>query len=131
MKNRNLFTYNHARNINLTVPIYYLISLVSKVFVFSTFATFFFVKFVDKTSELATKKSVEVPLIHHHAWQAPLNSTIEPFDEVEIGAEPKTERNNDVIKSAKQFIKSKIPQTCKNFDPIPKLLSFNLSYCII
>ena len=138
MKNRNLFTYNHARNINLTVPIYYLLSLVSKVFVFSTFATFFFVKFVDKTSELATKKSVDLPLpislnSPQKPWSAPLNSTLESFDEnaVEISAEPKPERNNDVIKSAKQFIKSKIPQTCKNFEPIPNLLSFNLSYCVI
>merc|ERR1719383_993977 len=111
MKNRNLFTYNHARNINLTVPIYYLLSLVSKVFVFSTFATFFFVKFVDKTSELATKKSVDTPipiLIPQEAWQAPLNSTFESFDQntVEIGAEHTAERSKDAIKSAKQFIKS-------------------------
>ena len=44
MERTNLFTYNNARNINLSIPLYYLISLVSKVFVFSTFATLFFVK---------------------------------------------------------------------------------------
>ena len=63
MERTRLFTYNNARNVNLTAPLYYLITLVSKVFMFSTLATLFFVQCCDKTTELA-RHQAQVKLTH-------------------------------------------------------------------
>jgi len=137
MERTNLFTYNNARNINLSIPLYYLISLVSKVFMFSAFATLFFVKCLDKTTEMASTQANTVLLSRTTIASTPneINSTLASnstqldidYENESLETEKVAENDNDIVIREKCFKRPK----CHPFEPIQRLLSFNLSYCII